>query len=331
MRKKALITGITGQDGSYLAELLVSLQYDVHGMVRRVAAEDQRQRLSRIADHVQGGSVTLHQGSLESYPSICRVVQDIRPDEVYHLAAQSFVAASFEDEFSTMNTNINGVHFVLDACRRYAPEARVYFAGSSEMFGKAERVPQDEETPLHPRSPYGISKVAGFHLARYYRERNDPPLFVSTGILFNHESQRRGMEFVTRKITHGAARIAHGKADRLELGNPDARRDWGYAPDYVRAMWLMLQQERPDDFVVATGETRTVREFAEAAFESAGLNPGKHIVWNNPADLRPAEVDLLVGNPAKAYRVLDWRPAYGFRQMVNIMVRSDWYLVAKEK
>jgi GDPmannose 4,6-dehydratase len=278
---------------------------------------------------VDGGRVILHQGSLESYPSICRVVQDVRPDEVYHLAAQSFVAASFEDEFSTMNTNVNGTHFLLDACRRYAPEARFYFAGSSEMFGRVERSPQDERTPLHPRSPYGIAKVAGFHLTRYYRERNDPPLFAATGILFNHESPRRGREFVTRKITHGAALIAAGKADRLVLGNPDARRDWGYAPDYVRAMWLMLQQETPDDFVIATGETHTVREFAEAAFAKAGLDAGAHIVWNNPGDLRPAEVELLVGDAAKARTVLGWEPRFGFTELVQEMVRKDLRLVRK--
>src|SRR5205809_6450453 len=265
--KRALITGITGQDGSYLAEHLLSLGYEVHGLVRRVGMEDPMRRFSRIK-HILD-RITLHPASLESYPSISNVVSSYQFDECYHLAAQSFVAESFADGFSTMNVNINGTHYVLAALRELQPKCHFYFAGSSEMFGKVRQTPQNEETPFHPRSPYGISKVAGFELTRNYREAYG--MFAASVILFNHEGPRRGHEFVTRKITSTVARIKHKRASELRLGNLEARRDWGHAKDYVRAMHLMLQQPEPDDYVIATGQTHTVRELCELAFSEAGL------------------------------------------------------------
>src|SRR6266536_4238878 len=266
--KRALITGITGQDGSYLAELLLEKGYEVHGVVRRVALEDPEHRLSRV--HTIRPKVTLHAASLESYASIHQVVAKVQPHECYHLAAHSFVSYSFDDEFSTLNTNINGTHYLLSAVKNLAPGCRFYFAGSSEMFGKAEEVPQNERTRFHPRSTYGISKVAGFDLTRNYREAYR--MHACSGILFNHESPRRGYEFVTRKITAGLARILAGKSSKLPLGNLEAQRDWGHAREYVEAMWLMLQQPEPDDYVIATGECHSVREFLAAAFSFAGLD-----------------------------------------------------------
>jgi len=251
MTKRALITGITGQDGSYLAEFFLEKGYEVHGIVRRVAIEDPEHRLWRIRHIID--KIVLHAASMESYASIFNVVDKLRPDECYHLAAQSFVSYSFEDEFSTINTNINGTHFVLSAIKEKAPECKFYFAGSSEMFGLAKETPQNENTPFHPRSPYGISKVAGFDLTRNYREAYN--LFACSGILFNHESPRRGFEFVTRKISNAVAKIKLGLSNELKLGNLEAKRDWGYAGDYVKAMWLMLQEDKPDDYVIATGET----------------------------------------------------------------------------
>src|SRR5215475_2096927 len=268
MGRKALITGITGQDGSYLAELLVSKGYEVHGLVRRVALEDPGHRLKRI-EHIRD-SIHLHAGSLESFPSVHHVLRTVEPDECYHLAAQSFVSYSFDDEFSTLQTNINGTHHVLAAIKDIVPECRVYFAGSSEMFGKVAEVPQTENTRFHPRSAYGISKVAGFDLTRNYREAYG--MHASSGILFNHESPGRGFEFVTRKITSGIPRILTGKVKELKLGNLDAKRDWGHAREYVHAMWLMLQQPEPDDYVVATGETHSVKEFVDRAFGRVGLD-----------------------------------------------------------
>src|SRR4029077_10771605 len=267
-QRKAFITGITGQDGSYLAELLVSKGYEVHGLVRRVALEDSRHRLGPIAAHRH--RLVLHAGSLESFPSLYQIVRRVQPDECYHLASQSFVSYSFDDEFSTLNTNINGTHYLLAAVKEAAPACRFYFAGSSEMFGKVEEIPQTELTRFHPRSAYGISKVAGFDLTRNYREAYG--IHASSGILFNHESPRRGFEFVTRKITSGIAQILAGNRSELALGNLDARRDWGHAADYVEAMWLMWQHDKADDFVVSTGETHSVREFVSVAFELAGLD-----------------------------------------------------------
>jgi GDPmannose 4,6-dehydratase len=316
--KRALITGITGQDGSYLAEHLLSLGYEVHGLVRRVALEDPERRTGRIAHLLD--RVHLHAASLESYPSIFSVVGRLELDECYHLAAQSFVAESFADGFSTMNTNINGTHYVLAALRELRPGCRFYFAGSSEMFGKVRETPQRETTPFHPRSPYGISKVAGFELTRNYREAYG--MFCASGILFNHEGPRRGYEFVTRKITSTVAKIRHGLAAELRLGNLDARRDWGHAKDYVRAMHLILQHGEPDDFVVATGESRSVREFCELAFAEVGLDY-RDYVETDPRFQRPAEVDLLVGDSSKARRALGWQPTYTFAQLVSEMVQSD--------
>ena len=300
--KRALITGITGQDGSYLAEFLLGEGYEVHGIVRRVALEDPEHRLSRLADVVD--RLKLHAASLESYASIHQVIDNVRPDECYHLAAQSFVSYSFDDEFSTLNTNINGTHFLLSALKNLANDCRFYFAGSSEMFGHAEEAPQNENTRFHPRYSYGISKVAGFDLTRNYREAYQ--MHCSSGILFNHESPRRGYEFVTRKITSGVARIRAGKSKELRLGNLEAKRDWGHAREYVTAMWRMLQQPTPDDYVIATGETHSVREFAELAFSYAGLDY-RDYVSPDPALHRPAEVNLLLGDASKAKAKLGWQ------------------------
>jgi len=316
--KTALVTGITGQDGSYLAEHLLSLGYEVHGLVRRIALEDPQRRFNRIAHLLD--KVTLHAASLESYPSIFHVLSRQPFDECYHLAAQSFVAESFADGFSTMNTNINGTHYMLAALRELQPRCRFYFAGSSEMFGKVHEVPQTESTTFHPRSPYGISKVAGFDLTRNYREAYD--MFCVSGILFNHESPRRGFEFVTRKITSGVARIKAGQQKDLRLGNLEARRDWGHAKDYVRAMHLMLQQEQPDEFVVASGESHSVREFCELAFGEVGLDYRKHVVQDEKF-YRPAEVESLIGDATKARTVLGWAPEYDFEALVKDMVSND--------
>src|SRR5436190_2890231 len=318
MSKKALITGITGQDGSYLAEHLLSLGYEVHGLVRRVALENPEGRFHRIA-HILD-KVTLHPASLESYPSIFHVVSRHDFDECYHLAAQSFVAESFGDGFSTMNTNINGTHYMLAALRELRPKCRFYFAGSSEMFGKVDEAPQSETTRFHPRSPYGISKVAGFELTRNYREAYG--MFAASGILFNHEGPRRGFEFVTRKITSTAARIKVGRAHELRLGNLDARRDWGHSQDYVRAMHLMLQLDTPDDFVVASGESHTVREFCELAFRELGLDYSDY-VRTDERFYRPLEVEALIGDATKAHTVLGWKPTYTFSEVVSEMVQSD--------
>ena len=273
MSKKALITGITGQDGSYLTEFLLKKKYKVHGLVRRVALEDENHRLWRLR-HVLN-KITLHPASLESYASLVKLIQKIKPHEVYHLGAQSYVDYSFKDEFSTLNTNINGTHYILSALKEFSPKTRFYFAGSSEMFGKVRQVPQTEKTPFYPRSVYGISKVAGYDLTRNYREAYN--MFCCSGILFNHESPRRGFEFVTRKITHTVARIKFGLQKDLKLGNMEAKRDWGHAEDYVEAMWLMLNQKQPNDYVISTGKQYSVRDFAKLAFEMVGLNYKKYV------------------------------------------------------
>jgi GDPmannose 4,6-dehydratase len=322
---KALITGITGQDGSYLAEHLLSLGYEVHGLVRRVALEDPERRFTRISHLLD--RIQLHAASLESYPSIFSVVSRNDFDECYHLAAQSFVAESFADGFSTMNININGTHYMLAALRELRPRCRFYFAGSSEMFGLVQETPQRETTPFHPRSPYGISKVAGFELTRNYREAYG--VFASSGILFNHEGPRRGFEFVTRKITSTVARIKAGRATDLPLGNLDARRDWGHSKDYVRAMHLMLQQDSPDDFVVASGESHTVREFCELAFSEAGLDY-RDYVRVDERFYRPAEVESLVGDATKARTVLGWEPTYTFPELVREMIQNDLKLTLSQ-
>ena len=316
--KRALITGITGQDGSYLSEWLLGQGYEVHGIVRRVALEDPDHRLSRL--EAVRPRLRLHAASLESYASIHRVVQEVQPDECYHLAAQSFVSYSFDDEFSTLNTNINGTHYLLAAVKNLAPHCRFYFAGSSEMFGMVEAVPQNESTRFHPRSSYGISKVAGFDLTRNYREAYG--LYACNGILFNHESPRRGFEFVTRKISSGVASILAGKSTQLRLGNLEALRDWGHAREYVEAMWLMLQQPRPDDYVIATGECHSVREFAEMAFSHVGLDYTRYVTLD-PDLHRPAEVHVLQGDAGKAQRVLGWTHKVNLAALVREMVDAD--------
>jgi GDPmannose 4,6-dehydratase len=323
MTKRALITGITGQDGSYLAEHLLDLGYEVHGLVRRVALEQPGQRLGRLKHCLH--RIHLHAASLESYASVFHVFTKQQFDECYHLAAQSFVAESFADGFSTMSTNINGTHYVLAALREVQPKCRFYFAGSSEMFGKVRETPQRETTPFHPRSPYGVSKVAGFYLALNYREAYN--IACSNGILFNHESPRRGFEFVTRKITDGVARIKLGLASELLLGNLEAKRDWGHARDFVRAMHLMLQQPEADDYVVATGETHSVREFCELAFGEVGLDY-RDFVRKNEAVYRPAEVDLLIGDYSKAREILGWEPTVNFASLVKEMVHADLDLLS---
>ena len=319
MSKVALITGITGQDGSYLAELLLSKGYDVHGIVRRVALEDENHRLWRIRKILN--DVTLHAGSLESYASLFNIVLKIKPEEVYHLAAQSYVGYSFEDEFSTLNININGTHYLLSAVKEFADsKIKFYFAGSSEMFGKTKESPQNENTPFNPRSSYGISKVTGFYLTKNYREAYK--LHASNGILFNHESPRRGFEFVTRKITHAVARIKKGLQKKLKLGNLKAKRDWGHAKDYVEAMWMILQQNNSDDFVIGTGKEHTVEDFANKAFSHVGLNYKDHVILDKKL-IRPAEVDTLLANPNKAKKILKWKQKISFDDLVKNMVDHD--------
>jgi GDPmannose 4,6-dehydratase len=325
MKKKALITGITGQDGSYLAEHLLGLDYEVHGIVRRVALEQPEHRLSRLKGVLD--KVKIHPANLDSYPSIFHVFSREQYDECYHLAAQSFVAESFADGFSTMSTNINGTHYVLAALRELQPKCKFYFAGSSEMFGKVRETPQRESTPFHPRSPYGISKCAGFQLAVNYREAYD--MFCCNGILFNHESPRRGLEFVTRKITNGVARIKAGLASEVRLGNLEAKRDWGHAKDYVEAMHLMLQQPAADDYVVATGQTHSVRDLCELAFSEAGLDYKKYVKIDQTV-YRPAEVDLLIGDASKAHSVLKWQPRVDFAGLIKEMVHADLAALAPE-
>ena len=316
--KKALITGITGQDGSYLAEFLLKKKYKVYGFIRRVALEDEAHRLWRIRHLLK--KIDLTSASLESYASIVKIIQKIKPDEVYHLAAQSYVSYSFQDEFSTLNTNINGTHFILSAIKEFSPKSKFYFAASSEMFGKVVKTPQNELTPFYPRSSYGISKVAGFDLTRNYREAYN--LFACSGILFNHESPRRGFEFVTRKISFAVAKIKLGLQKSLYLGNLNAKRDWGHAQDYIKAMWLMLQKKKPTDYVVGTGKTYSVKEFVKIAFNHVGLNY-KDYVKKDKRLFRPAEVDLLKADFSKAKKELRWKPATSFKDLVTNMVDSD--------
>jgi len=324
MKKVALITGITGQDGSYLAEFLLKKKYKVHGIIRRVALEDATHRLWRLQRILK--QINLHPASLESYASIVKIIQEIKPTEIYHLGAQSYVDYSFKDEFSTLNTNINGTHYMLSAIKDFSPKSKFYFAGSSEMFGKVRSIPQNEKTPFHPRSAYGISKVTGHDLARNYREAYN--LYCCTGILFNHESPRRGFEFVTRKISHGVARIKYGFQRDLRLGNLDAKRDWGHAKDYIEAMWLMLQKREPEDFVIATNTQHSVREFAKVAFSIVGLDYKKFIKIDRSL-YRPAEVQTLLGDFSKARRILKWKPKVSFKNLVKDMVLSDLEFVKK--
>jgi GDPmannose 4,6-dehydratase len=316
----ALITGITGQDGSYLAELLLEKGYEVHGMVRRASTE-KFDRIEHLRDRI-----TLHQADLLDQRSLVDALRAAKPDEVYNLAAMSFVAVSWIQPTLTAEFTGVGVTRMLEAVRETCPEARFYQASSSEMFGKVLETPQTETTPFYPRSPYGVAKVYGHHITVNYRESYN--LFATSGILFNHESERRGLEFVTRKITWHAAAIKLGQRDKLALGNLDARRDWGYAKDYVEAMWLMLQHDKPDDFVIATGETNTVRRCVEIAFDEVGLSWEEHVELD-PQFLRPAEVDLLVGDPSKAKRDLGWVPKTSFEELIRLMARSDVELLSK--
>jgi GDPmannose 4,6-dehydratase len=312
--RKAMITGITGQDGSYLAEFLLEKGYEVHGLVRRSSSFN-TWRIDHIRDRL-----TLHYGDLVDQNSLVRTLGLVGPDEVYNLAAQSHVKVSFEMPDYTADVTGLGVLRLLDALRELDSKARVYQAGSSEMFGLVQETPQTEKTPFHPRSPYGVSKVFGHWMTVNYREGYG--MHASNGILFNHESPRRGENFVTRKITTGLAAIKKGTSKELRLGNLDAKRDWGYARDYVEAMWLMLQQKRPDDYVIATGETHSVREFLEEAFSYVGLKWKKYVKVD-PKYFRPAEVDILLGDPAKARKVLRWKPKVSFQELVRLMVDAD--------
>jgi GDPmannose 4,6-dehydratase len=318
-KRKALVTGITGQDGSYLAELLLEKGYEVHGMVRRASTE-KFDRIEQIRDRI-----TLHQGDLLDQRSLVDALRASKPSEIYNLAAMSFVAVSWIQPTLTAEFTGVGVTRMLEAMREVCPEARFYQASSSEMFGKVLEVPQTETTPFYPRSPYGVAKAYGHFITVNYRESYD--LHATSGILFNHEGPRRGMEFVTRKITWHAAAIKHGLMKEIRLGNLDAERDWGYAKDYVEAMWLMLQQDKAEDYVIATGEAHSVRECCEVAFEEAGLGDFEQYVTIDPAFVRPAEVDHLIGSPAKAERDLGWKPETSFEELIRLMTRADLELL----
>ena len=322
MTKRALITGITGQDGSYLAEFLLARGYEVHGMVRR-SSEEKFERIAHLGD-----KIALHQGDLLDQFSIAALLAKTEPHEIYNLAAQSFVPTSWNQPVLTGEFTGLGVTKMLEAVRHTTPEARFYQASSSEMFGRVHETPQNETTPFYPRSPYGVAKVYGHFITVNYRESFN--LFAASGILFNHESPRRGLEFVTRKVTNGVARIKHGLATELRMGNLDARRDWGFAGDYVDAMWRMLQADTPEDFVISTNETHTVRELCEVAFGRVGLDYEK-FVKVDPAFIRPAEVDLLMGDPAKAKKILGWEPKVSFRQLIEMMVDADLSRVAAQQ
>jgi GDPmannose 4,6-dehydratase len=319
-KRSALVTGITGQDGSYLAELLLEHGYDVHGMVRRASTE----KFDRI-EHIRE-RITLHQGDLLDQRSLVDAMRAAKPHEIYNLAAMSFVAVSWIQPTLTAEFTGTGVTRMLEAMREVCPEARFYQASSSEMFGKVLEVPQTETTPFYPRSPYGVAKAYGHFITVNYRESYN--LHATSGILFNHESERRGLEFVTRKITWHAAAIKHGLTKELRLGNLDAERDWGYAKDYVEAMWLMLQRDEPEDYVIATGESHSVRECCQVAFDEAGLGDFEPYVTIDPAFVRPAEVDHLIGSPAKAEKDLGWKPQTSFEELIRLMTRSDIDLLA---
>jgi GDPmannose 4,6-dehydratase len=319
-KRSALVTGITGQDGSYLAELLLEHGYDVHGMVRRASTE-KFDRIEHIRDRI-----TLHQGDLLDQRSLVDAMRAAKPDEIYNLAAMSFVAVSWIQPTLTAEFTGTGVTRMLEAMREVCPQARFYQASSSEMFGKVLEVPQTETTPFYPRSPYGVAKAYGHFITVNYRESYN--LHATSGILFNHESERRGLEFVTRKITWHAAAIKHGLVKELRLGNLDAERDWGYAKDYVEAMWLMLQRDIPEDYVIATGESHSVRECCQVAFDEAGLGDFEPYVTIDSAFVRPAEVDHLIGSPTKAERDLGWRPHTSFEELIRLMTRADIDLLA---
>lgn len=316
--KKALITGITGQDGSYLAELLLEKGYEVHGLVLRSEIEDPDRALARLSGVLD--KLNLHVGSIESYPSLRGIFEEVRPQECYHLAASSFVSYSFDEEFSIFNTNIIGTHNILSALKNTTPECRFYFAASSELFGNAVVTPQNEKTPFNPRSAYGITKLTGFHLTVNYRENFN--IFACNGIAYNHESPRRGYEYVTRKISRGAALIKNGRMKKLPLGNLEAIRDWGYAPEYVQAMWKILQQETPGDFVLATGKGHTIREFCQIAFEQVGLDYQDFVVFDEKF-YRPLEVVPLIGDASHARTELGWHTTTGIHDLIKVMVEAD--------
>lgn len=322
--RRALITGIAGQDGSFLAELLLSEGYKVHGIVRREAIEDSKNRLRNIESII--GNIHLHVGAIENHLSVYKIIAEVLPDECYHLASSSFVSYNFEDEASLLENNFLATHALMASIKELAPSCRVYFAGSSEMFGNARLSPQNEKTPFNPRSVYGISKLAAFHLARNYREHHQ--LFVAAGILYNHESTRRGYQFVTRKITHTVAKIHLGLADRIELGNINAQRDWGYAPDYVKAMYLMLQHEKPEDYVIASGVLHRVEDFLQKAFDVVGLDY-RNFLKINEAYLRPAESVPLCGDASKAKSDLGWQTTKKFNDIVEEMVLNDIKLLGR--
>jgi len=340
--KKVLITGITGQDGYYLTKLLLEKGYEIHGIVRRNSQHSLGNL--RYLSEEEREKITLHWGDITDSLFIDNVMRSVQPDEVYHLAAQSFVGFSFENPKFTYDVNIGGTLNMVNAVKEHSPFSRFYFAATSELYGKAQEIPQKETTPFYPRSPYGVSKLAGFWTVKNYRESYD--LFMSNGILFNHESPMRGPEFVTRKITLGVARIYYGIQECLELGNLNAKRDWGFAGDYVYGMWKMLQHHKPDDFVLATNEAHSVREFAEEAFKVAGIDiewegeginevgrdakSGKVLVKVNPKYFRPCEVDLLIGDYSKAKRELGWEPKTKFKDLVKMMVEADLERVGKE-
>ena len=333
--KKALITGISGQDGSYLSEFLLGKNYEVHGIIRRVALEDETHRLWRLRNIRD--KITLHSGSLESFPSLAKIINEVQPDEIYHLAAQSYVANSFEDEFSTLNTNINGTHYMLASMKEFSPKSKFYFAGSSEMFGKTVETPQNENTKFHPRSAYGISKVTGFELTRNYREAYN--FFASTGILFNHESPRRGPTFVTKKIVQGLVRIKKGLQKKLTLGNLYAVRDWGHAKDYAISMWKILQYKQPDDWVIATNKENTVKNFVNLTAKKLSLRlkwsgkgikekaidveTKKIVIDLDPKFLRPSEVDFLRGDFSKARKKLNWKPLISTSELIEDMINEE--------
>lgn len=321
--KKAFITGITGQDGSYLAELLLKKGYKVYGLTRRTST----QNFARISHIIHDPNLSLISGDILDQHSLTFAIKDIQPDEIYNLAAQSFVQTSWNQPVLTGEITGLGVTRMIEAMRIAAPEAKFYQASSSEMFGKVQKTPQDENTPFYPRSPYGVAKVYGHWITINYRESYD--LFAVSGILFNHESPRRGLEFVTRKIANGVARVKLGKQPHVELGNLESKRDWGFAQDYVEAMWLMLQRDEPEDYVIATGETHSVKEFLQISCEVAGLKDWQQVYKHNPAFDRPAEVDYLIGNPEKAKKELGWKPTVTFQELVELMVKAELEIESK--
>ena len=318
MKKSALITGITGQDGSYLAEFLLKKGYKVHGVVRRVAAEDESHRFWRLR-HLRD-KITIHAGSLESYASIINIVTRVKPNEIYHLGAQSYIDYAFKDEFSTINTNINGTHFLLSAIKEFSPKTKFYFAASSELFGNVRKSPQNEDTKFNPRSAYGVSKVAGFYLTKNYREAYN--IHACSGILYNHESPRRSENFVSRKITKNLSLILKGKIKKISLGNINSKRDWGHAKDYVYAMWKMMQLRKPQDFVIGSGKIHTVKDFIKLAFKHVNLNYKKYIKIDSKL-FRPNDKVILKANFNKAKRILKWKPTITFKSLVKEMVEYD--------